>query len=652
MNRPDNISVYDELDLKLGIKSSLPHVKSTIALAILLWECADRPSELIYSVQNNDGIVMTDDLDQWVIDYLADICTEDQIDNETLISAINENQLFKSQMEALIVAFELVWKLAKVSFVDENKAASAERTGGTRYPKKLIYTINADIIHCLIESNRDAYVRVLLAWIGFNVNSDPECEEQLCQMLSVLSEGAVFKLTDGERDVIFNQNSLYRKLLETHDSVDINGDKEAKGSLRILKSLLSDGLNPFLKYSNGVVSTNEQKAAELEAYQERVDTFLRLSATKVIGLEDVDAADEGIAPQEYEANRLTTGCNVLLYGVPGSGKSYTIEHEYCKPGSQVERLVFHPDYTYSDFIGQILPAVDDNGQVSYKFTAGPFTNILREAYNHPTTEYILIIEEINRGNAPAIFGEVFQLLDRKAEYREVDDDGFPIGTSEYGITNANIAKIVYGDEKHKVRIPSNLSIIGTMNTSDQNVFTLDTAFQRRWDMRLIENNFENVDSSLADATILDTSVTWKDFCTEINKIVVGNGARMTSAEDKRLGAYFVHLRDLKFDERMGDLADGEYDGLRKEESHKQLTDAEKARLAEVRDAMKQNRKFPEKVIKYLWDDAFKFNREIIFETTEYQSLEQVIRAFMYAEKLDRFKMFKENVRSAFTNPED
>jgi len=652
MNRPDNISVYDELDLKLGIKSSLPHVKSTIALAILLWECADRPSELIYSVQNNDGIVMTDDLDQWVIDYVADICTEDRIDNETLISAINENQLFKSQMEALIVAFELVWKLAKVSFVDENKAASAERTGGTRYPKKLIYTINADIIHCLIESNRDAYVRVLLAWIGFNVNSDPECEEQLCQMLSVLSEGAVFKLTDGERDVIFNQNSLYRKLLETHDSVDINGDKEAKGSLRILKSLLSDGLNPFLKYSNGVVSTNEQKAAELEAYQERVDTFLRLSATKVIGLEDVDAANEGIAPQEYEANRLTTGCNVLLYGVPGSGKSYTIEHEYCKPGSQVERLVFHPDYTYSDFIGQILPAVDDNGQVSYKFTAGPFTNILREAYNHPTTEYILIIEEINRGNAPAIFGEVFQLLDRKVEYREVDDDGFPIGTSEYGITNANIAKIVYGDEKHKVRIPSNLSIIGTMNTSDQNVFTLDTAFQRRWDMRLIENNFENVDPSLADATILDTSVTWKDFCTEINKIVVGNGARMTSAEDKRLGAYFVHLRDLKFDERMGDLSDGEYDGLRKKESHKQLTDTEKARLAEVRDAMKQNRKFPEKVIKYLWDDAFKFNREIIFETTEYQSLEQVIRAFMYAEKLDRFKMFKENVRSAFTNPED
>lgn len=387
------------------------------------------------------------------------------------------------------------------------------------------------------------------------------------------------------------------------------------------------------------------------------DTRVQLIGSILASVELTEEQLQDISYEEtridYDAfERLTTGCNVLLYGVPGSGKSYTIEHEYCRPTSRVERLVFHPDYTYSDFIGQILPAVDENGQVSYKFTAGPFTNILKESYKNPATEYILIIEEINRGNAPAIFGEVFQLLDRKVEYREVDDDGFPIGTSEYGITNANIAKIVYGDEKHKVRIPSNLFIIGTMNTSDQNVFTLDTAFQRRWDMRLIENNFENVDPSLADATILDTSVTWKDFCTEINKIVVGNGARMTSAEDKRLGAYFVHLRDLKFDERMGDLADGEYDSLRKKESHKQLTDTEKARLAEVRDAMKQNRKFPEKVIKYLWDDAFKFNREIMFETTEYQSLEQVIRAFMYAEKLDRFKMFKENVRSAFTNPED
>lgn len=647
MNRPDSISVYDELDLKLGIKSSLPHVKSTIALAILLWECADRPAELVYSQQNGDGIVMTDDLDQWAIDCLSEICQEDEIDSESLISAINENQLFKSQMEALIVAFELVWKLAKVSFVDEGKAASAERTGGNRYPKKLLYTVNADIIHSLIEGNHDAYIRVLMAWVGFNINTDPECESHLMYLLTALSEGAVFKLMDGNRDVIFNQNSLYRKVLETQEAVDVNGDKEAKGSLRILKSLLTDGMNPYLSYSNGSVSIMERRTGDLEAYQKRVDTFLRLSATKVIGLEDMDAEDEGIAPEQYEEHRLTTGCNVLLYGVPGSGKSWTIEHEYCKKESRVERLVFHPDYTYSDFIGQILPNVAEDGQVSYKFTAGPFTNILHDAYTHPEEEYILIIEEINRGNAPAIFGEVFQLLDRKVDISETDDDGFPIGTSEYGITNANIARIVYGDPRQKVRIPSNLSIIGTMNTSDQNVFTLDTAFQRRWDMRLIENNFDNVDPELANAEILDTTVTWKDFCTAINGIVVGNSARMTSSEDKRLGAYFVHLRDLKKDDRMGNLSDGEYDGLRKKECAGTLTGSEKARLEEIREAMKQYRKFPEKVIKYLWDDAFKFNREVVFESTEYQSLEQVIRAFMYAQGIDRFKMFKENVVSDF-----
>lgn len=355
---------------------------------------------------------------------------------------------------------------------------------------------------------------------------------------------------------------------------------------------------------------------------------------------------------DLESVRLSTGCNVLLYGVPGSGKSWTIEHEYCKPGTIVERLVFHPDYTYSDFIGQILPAVAANGQVSYKFTPGPFTNILREAYNNPTKEYILIIEEINRGNAPAIFGEVFQLLDRKVEIRDMDDDGFPIGTSEYGITNVNIAREMYGKDikSEKVRIPSNLSIIGTMNTSDQNVFTLDTAFQRRWQMRLIENNFETVDRKLAEAKILDTGITWEVFCTEINDIIVGNNVRMTSSEDKRLGAYFVRLMDLQKDSKMGNLSDGEYDDLRKKESAGVITPEDDIRLAEIRKAMKQNRRFPEKVIKYLWDDAFKFNREVIFETTEYRSLESVIRAFMYAEGIQRFKMFKQNVIDALQNP--
>lgn len=146
MNRPDNILAYDEMDLKLGIKSSLPHVKSTLALAILLWECSDHPAELVYSEQNGDETVMASQLEQWAIDYLADICEEEHISPDDLINGFNQNQLFKSQMEALMVAFELVWKLAKVNFVDTTKAASAERTGGVRFPKKLTYSVYSSLL--------------------------------------------------------------------------------------------------------------------------------------------------------------------------------------------------------------------------------------------------------------------------------------------------------------------------------------------------------------------------------------------------------------------------------------------------------------------------------------------------------------------------
>lgn len=652
MNRPDNMSAYSALDLKLGIKSSLPHVKSAVALILLFWECSIKSAELQYSVQSGDKIVINPNLKTAIKNKLAQICKQDGINIDTVIDAINNNSLFKSQMESLIVAFELIWKLAKISFIDEDKTAGAERTGGIRYPKKLIYTVNADIIDTLIDNDWDAYVRILILWIGVDINYDKQIETRLSRLLTAISEGAIFKLVDGTNDVIFNQNDVYKKLMQTKNNVDLNGDEEAKGSLRILKSLLSDGLNPYLEGHNGDVQILKGQFNNLEEYQKRVETFLQLSATKIIGFEDANIDKETDRQDSLENNRVASGRNILLYGVPGSGKSWTIEHEYCKPGSVVERLVFHPDYTYSDFIGQILPAVSDDGQVSYKFTPGPFTNILRESYNNPSKEYILIIEEINRGNAPAIFGEVFQLLDRKVEIRDIDDNGYPIGTSEYGITNMNIAEEMYGKDRktEKVRIPSNLSIIGTMNTSDQNVFTLDTAFQRRWDMRLIENDFASVDSSLADAEILDTGITWKNFCVEINKIVVGNSTRMTSAEDKRLGAYFVHVHDLKYDDTMGDLK--EYDTLRVKETSGSLTDDEKSRIAVIRDAMRQNRKFPEKVIKYLWDDAFKFNREIIFEVNEYQSLEQVIHAFMYASGTERFKVFKDNVRDAFANVEE
>ncbi len=305
-----------------------------------------------------------------------------------------------------------------------------------------------------------------------------------------------------------------------------------------------------------------------------------------------------------ESVRIDGGKNIILYGVPGSGKSYTLQRDYCNDNSVVEKIVFHPDYSYSDFVGQIMPSVDDSGIVSYKFNPGPFTNILKKAYHNPQVKHVLVIDEINRGNAPAIFGEIFQLLDRLKH----DKDGFKKGSSEYAINNMDIANIVHSDKNASIRIPSNLWIIATMNTSDQNVFTLDTAFQRRFSMQLIENSFENVDDDFKNMKILDTDITWQKFCTTINEKIAQNNEGLSSMEDKRFGVYFVNIDDLK---------------------------------------SKEN--FAHKVIKYLWDDVFKFDRNIIFDTIKFNTLEAVVKNFTKEKGRTQFDIFSDDVKELLFN---
>lgn len=275
-----------------------------------------------------------------------------------------------------------------------------------------------------------------------------------------------------------------------------------------------------------------------------------------------------------ENSREKGGENIIFYGVPGSGKSYTIKTKYPNNAYKFEKLVFHPDYSYSDFVGQIMPILKDDG-VSYDFVPGPFTNVLKNAYNDPSGKYILVIDEINRGNAPAIFGEVFQLLDR-------DNDG----NSDYDINNADIAEKVYGKNNadKPIKIPSNLWIVATMNTSDQNVFTLDTAFQRRFSMQLIENKFDS-SHSYKDNKILDTDVSWQTFCEAINEAITENSGEVSSMEDKRLGVYFITENELK-DKKL----------------------------------------FAYKVLKYLWDDVFKFDKSAF--NGSFKTLEAIIAHFI------------------------
>lgn len=263
--------------------------------------------------------------------------------------------------------------------------------------------------------------------------------------------------------------------------------------------------------------------------------------------------------------------NILLYGVPGCGKSYAIKTEYCNDDDYIERAVFHPDYTYSDFAGQILPKVDE-GHIEYRFEPGPFTRILKKAVESPDENFYLVVEEINRGNAPAIFGDIFQLLDRDEK-----------GCSEYGVSNENISNYVYGDKTTKIKIPGNLFVLATMNTSDQNVFTLDTAFKRRWTMRMIENNIDACE--YADCQICEWGITWGTFVKTINRKITELGENNLSNEDNRLGAYFARKADLSDAERFG-----------------------------------------EKILMYLWNDAFRFDHDKVFKA-EYRTLDELIAGF-------------------------
>lgn len=620
MLRPNAIKEYDNPDLKLGIKSSLPNVKSTLGLLFMFWQSSDEKCELAYSQMSSDKIILSEEFRMKLIKTYSSIYESCGITDEEFIEKINENQIFKSQLESLIVAFELIWRLGKIKFSD-GKSVSSERTGRKRYPKIIVFSKNMDIIDTLLSTDQNEFSKILLSWIGLDIKVKHEKEKALLKLLVYLSEESVYKLVDEEKNVIFNMNNIYTKLIENENSiVDINGSKEPKGPLRILKSLLKDEMNPYISYTapNGVKISNGMRN-ELKAYQCRVDTSLSLLNTKYI----IDKINENTHGNEQDETRVSGGDNILLYGVPGSGKSYTIEMEYCNDFNFIERVVFHPDYMNTDFVGQILPTVKGEGdekEITYDFTPGPFTRILKKAFNNPMYHYYLIIEEINRGNAPAIFGEIFQLLDRNDN-----------GESSYKITNYNIANEIFNEKEKPIYIPSNLHILSTMNTADQNVFTLDTAFQRRWNMKMVENDVSRAKHGAIE--ILDTNVTWETFHTVINHQIITSSVTTLSSEDKRLGAYFVTENVLKYhsDSSSQEEIVNKY-GVAPDDYRK---------IASITKDL--NSKFGDKVIKYLWDDAFKFNREDLF-ASGYKTLDKVLGDFNSLTHNKRFDIFNEEIR--------
>lgn len=318
--------------------------------------------------------------------------------------------------------------------------------------------------------------------------------------------------------------------------------------------------------------------------------------------------------------RASFGINKIFYGAPGCGKSRHVCDmlaEVPVAKDDIIRVTFHPEYANCDFIGQILPTIETKKDettgeekeiVKYIFNPGPFTLALQTAYD--TNDMVfLIVEEINRGNAAAIFGDMFQLLDR------VNDSSKPnYCGSEYPVSNPNMQKylidsisdeVIKEELKNGIFIPSNLTIYATMNSSDQNVFTLDTAFKRRWSFEQISNDItKDTDHAYRGWYAPGTEVTWADFLTKLNDKILDYKLQSQTNEDKRLGKYFV-TKDCLVDPSNipGDIS---------EIAHN----------------------FAYKVLEYVWNDVCKIGRDEWFDTEHNKTLEDLIEAFINPKEVE------------------
>lgn len=271
-----------------------------------------------------------------------------------------------------------------------------------------------------------------------------------------------------------------------------------------------------------------------------------------------DAEDETTNDDAWEHHR-----NVIFFGPPGTGKSYELaalvrDHLKAAP-DDVFRITFHPETSYFDFVGTYKPVVgwlrtvntftghDGRGDASreprvyYAFDPGPFSLALARALRHPEQRVVLVIEEINRGNCAAVFGDVFQLLDRARE----DRADAPYGTSEYPIfPSSDWARWLdeqVGDtspfwKAKRLRLPPNLYLYATMNTSDQSLFPMDTAFRRRWGLR-----YHGVTPKRSIATRVQRhgldhqGILWTDLMRALNRVIVEH----TRSDDKQVGPWYL-----------------------------------------------------------------------------------------------------------------
>ena len=306
--------------------------------------------------------------------------------------------------------------------------------------------------------------------------------------------------------------------------------------------------------------------------------------------------------------------NWIFFGAPGTGKSFSLEQKrkalVGENEASYERVTFHPAYTYANFVGAYKPTMkkvtDANGEVkeeiAYKFVPGPFTRVLVNALNNPGKPYLLLIEEINRANVAAVFGDVFQLLDRNEKH--VSE--YPVHTSE------DLRDYLAGrgvKDYEKLHLPDNMFIWASMNSADQGVFPMDTAFKRRWEFEYISIDEGEDKISFRDFEVANTKLNWNKLRKAINTAL----RKQHINEDKLMGPFFIAKRTV-------DTA----------------TDKEFIKA------------FNNKVIMYLFEDAARTRREAIFAP--------ISDALCYSEICKKFsdegiKAFSSEVQKLYGNVE-
>lgn len=271
--------------------------------------------------------------------------------------------------------------------------------------------------------------------------------------------------------------------------------------------------------------------------------------------------------------RKTGGENLIFYGAPGTGKSYAVRERAKEAGSEFCTVtVFHPDVQNSDFVGCLKPVKTDDKAITYQFAPGPFAIALKNAWLDPEHMHYLDIEEMNRAPAASVFGELFLLLDRDEKGYSIYETDFPSPEFCSWWKNEIVEK---GAGKvpglpSRLKLPSNLSIFATLNSADQGVFPLDTAFRRRWEYKYIQIDYSKAPGGDIELFVKDTpsgpvKVEWKDFVQKLNNFLVNNVAGIS--EDRLIGTYFLSKRDFANSENL----------------------------------------LPEKLLVYIWDDLLRHN---------------------------------------------